>query len=200
MTRLTFRIIARSVFSTNFPETELDRLAGLITELQAFFVRSIRQPYLKPWFRLRGQFKYHDALAQEMRTLLGGLIAQRQAANVQPDAPAPPDDLLQMLLDVRYEDTGEPMSPDRLIDEALILLVAGHETSANALTWLTYLLAHHPEQAHEIQSESAAVLAGRVGVGLGEAFEDEGLLARLDARTGIADAKVHAERVGRFAG
>jgi len=161
MTRLTFRIIARSVFSTNFPEAELDRLAGLITKLQAFFVRSIRQPYLKPWFRLRGQFKYHDALAAEMRALLGGLIAQRQLDNAQPPAPAAPDDLLQMLLDVRYEDTGEPMSPDRLIDESLIMLVAGHETSANALTWLTYLLAHYPGQAHEIQAESAAVLAGR---------------------------------------
>ena len=161
MTRLTFRIIARSVFSTNFPEAELDRLAGLITELQAFFVRSIRQPYLKPWFRLRGRFRYHDALALEMRTLLGGLIAQRQQARAQPNAPAAPDDLLQMLLDVRYEDTGEPMSADRLIDESLILLVAGHETSANALTWLTYLLAHHPEEAREIQAESTAVLVGR---------------------------------------
>ncbi|MFC7669679.1 hypothetical protein ACFQT0_21650 [Hymenobacter humi] len=54
MTRLTFRIIARSVFSTNFPEAELDRLADLITEIQAFFVRSIRQPYLKPWFQACG--------------------------------------------------------------------------------------------------------------------------------------------------
>ncbi|WP_201980142.1 cytochrome P450 [Hymenobacter rubidus] len=160
MTRLTFRIIARSVFSTNFPEAELDRLAGLITEIQAFFVRSIRQPYLKPWFRLRGRFTYHDALAAELRTLLAGLIAQRQRANAQPGA-APPDDLLQMLLDVRYEDTGEPMSPDRLIDESLILLVAGHETSANALTWLAYLLAHHPAEAVVIQTEMAAVLAGR---------------------------------------
>ena len=164
MTRLTFRIIARSVFSTNFPEAELDRLAGLITEIQAFFVRSIRQPYLKPWFRLRGQFKYHDALALELRTLLSSLIAQRQHDNA---APAAPDDLLQMLLDVRYEDTGEPMSRDRLVDEALILLVAGHETSANALTWLTYLLARHPAQAQEIQAESAAVLAGRA-----PAFDD----------------------------
>ena len=169
MTRLTFRIIARSVFSTNFPEAELDRLAGLITEIQAFFVRSIRQPYLKPWFRLRGQFAYHDALALELRTLLGGLIAQRQYDNAQPVATTttPPDDLLQMLLDVRYEDTGEPMSRDRLIDESLILLVAGHETSANALTWLTYLLARHPEQAREIQAESTAVLAGRA-----PAFDD----------------------------
>ncbi len=160
MTRLTFRIIARSVFSTNFPEAELDRLAGLITEIQAFFVRSIRQPYLKPWFRLRGQFRYHDALAAELRAQLGGYIARRQAANQQPNA-TPPDDLLQMLLDVRYEDTGEPMTPDRVLDEALILLIAGHETSANALTWLTYLLAHHPAEAASIRTEMTAVLAGR---------------------------------------
>jgi cytochrome P450 len=160
MTRLTFRIIARSVFSTNFPEAELDRLADLITEIQAFFVRSIRQPYLKPWFRLRGQFRYQDALSAELRALLGRYIAQRQQANAQPNA-TPPDDLLQMLLDVRYEDTGEPMTPDRVLDEALILLIAGHETSANALTWLLYLLAHHPEEAASIRAESEAVLAGR---------------------------------------
>ncbi|HEX8326167.1 MAG TPA: cytochrome P450 [Hymenobacter sp.] len=166
MTRLTFRIIARSVFSTNFPEAELDRLAGLITEIQAFFVRSIRQPYLKPWFQLRGQFSRHDALAAELRALLANLVAQRQQANAQPTA-TPPDDLLQMLLDVRYEDTGEPMTPERVIDESLILLVAGHETSANALTWLTYLLAHHPQEAAVIQAEMAAVLAGRT-----PAFED----------------------------
>jgi cytochrome P450 len=160
MTQLTFRIIARSVFSTNFPEAELDRLAGLITEIQAFFVRSIRQPYLKPWFRLRGHFRYHDALATELRTLLARSIAERQAANQEPNA-TPPDDLLQMLLDVRYEDTGEPMTPDRVLDEALILLIAGHETSANALTWLTYLLAHHPQEAANIRAEMDAVLAGR---------------------------------------
>ncbi len=161
MTRLTFRIIARSVFSTNFPEGELDRLAGLITELQSFFVRAIRQPYLKPWFRLRGKFRHADALAAELRALLGGLIDQRQQANNPPTATPPPDDLLQMLLDVRYEDTGEPMRRSRLIDESLIMLVAGHETSANALTWLTYLLARHPAPARAVQAEMAAVLAGR---------------------------------------
>ncbi|MBD2768905.1 cytochrome P450 [Hymenobacter sp. BT664] len=160
MTRLTFRIIARSVFSTNFPEAELDRLAGLLTEIQAFFVRSIRQPYLQPWLKLRGQFRYHDALASELRALLGRYIAQRQQANAGPNA-IPPDDLLQMLLDVRYEDTGEPMTPTQVLDEALILLVAGHETSANALTWLIYLLAHHPEEARAIQAEADATLAGR---------------------------------------
>ena len=161
MTRLTFRIIARSVFSTSFAEAELNRLAELITEIQSFYVRTIRQPYLNGWRRLRGQFRRHDALTAELRALLGRYIAQRQAANAAPGAPAPPDDLLQMLLDVRYEDTGAPMPPERLLDEALILLVAGHETSANALTWLLYLLAHHPAEAQIIQTETFAALGGR---------------------------------------
>ena len=164
MTRLTFRIIARSVFSTSFPEAELDRLAALITKLQAFYVGTIRQPYLWPWLRLRGQYRYHDGLTRELRALLGGYIAQRQqgsaAAGATPGT-APPDDLLQMLLDVRYEDTGEPMEPARVLDEALILLVAGHETSANALTWLLLLLAENPAEAQAIQAEATAVLAGR---------------------------------------
>jgi cytochrome P450 len=159
MTRLTFRIIARSVFSTNLPEAELDRLAALLTQLQAFYVRGIRQPYLKPFFRLSGRTRHHDALAAELRTVLGGYIAQRRqeaAAGV-----ATPDDLLQMLLDARYEDTGEPMGPEQLLDEALIMLVAGHETSANALTWLLYLLAQHPDEVAHIRSEAAAVLGER---------------------------------------
>ncbi|GAA4004974.1 cytochrome P450 [Hymenobacter fastidiosus] len=161
MTRLTFRIIARSVFSTSFTDAELDRVAGLITQIQAFYVRTIRQPYLIPWFRLRGRFRYHDQLTAELRDLLGGYIARRRQANEAPQAPAPPDDLLQMLLDVRYEDTGQPMTTAQVLDEALILLIAGHETSANALTWLLYLLAQHPAEAAAIRTETAAVLATR---------------------------------------
>ena len=162
MTRLTFHIIVRSVFSTNLPEAELDRLATLLTKLQAFYVRGIRQPYLKPWFWLLGRTRRHDQLAAELRAVLGGYIVQRQQAAASGE-PAP-DDLLQMLLDARYEDTGEPMSADQLLDEALIMLVAGHETSANALTWLLYLLAQHPAEAVHIRAEAEVVLTGRAPV------------------------------------
>ena len=169
MTRLTFRIIARSVFSSDFSDAELDRLSALLTGIQAFYVRSIRQPYLRPWQWLRGRFRYHDAQVAELRALLGGYIARRRAAETTAETPAetaaetaaeittpPPDDLLQMLLDARYEDDGQPMQPAQVLDEALILLVAGHETSTNALTWLLYLLACHPAEQAVVRAERAA--------------------------------------------
>jgi cytochrome P450 len=68
-----------------------------------------------------------------------------------------PDDLLTMLLESTYEDTGFGMEEEQLIDECLILFVAGHETSANALSWMIYLLGKHPHQMMEIQEADAEV-------------------------------------------
>ncbi|MDO7876777.1 cytochrome P450 [Hymenobacter sp. ASUV-10] len=156
MTQLTFRIIARSVFSTALAEDDLQRASGLLTSIQEFYTRTIRQPYKRPWFKLSGQYRKHDAQAAELRALLARYISQRQQANAA--GTPPPDDLLQMLLDARYEDTGEPMPLERVVDEALILVVAGHETSANALSWLLYLLAGHPEEAALIRQEAHTTL------------------------------------------
>ncbi|WP_165822155.1 cytochrome P450 [Hymenobacter edaphi] len=156
MTATAFRIIARSVFSSAMSEDELQRLSRLLTELQAFYVRTLRQPYLRPWLGLRGQYGHHDRLAAELRQLIGGYIRRRK----QQPGPAP-DDLLQMLLDVRYEDSGLPMTDEQVLDEAIILLVAGHETSANGLSWLWYLLARHPAEAARLHAELAAVLGPR---------------------------------------
>ena len=179
MTRLTFRIIMRSVFSTSLAEAELERAATLITELQAFFVRRLRQPYLKPWFWLLGRTRYHDQVIAELRALLRGYIVRRQqAAVLTADPAAAPDDLLQMLLDARYEDSGEPMSAERLLDEALILVIAGHETSANALTWLLRLLAEHPAEAAHIQTEADALLGPPRRAGRAPTFADLPQLGR----------------------
>jgi len=156
MTQLTFRIIARSVFSTAFAEADLERASRLLTSIQEFYTRTIRQPYKRPWFTLSGQYRKHDAQAAELRALLAHHISQRQQSNAA--GTPPPDDLLQMLLDARYEDTHEPMPLERVIDEALILVVAGHETSANALSWLLYLLAGHPTEAALIRQEASAAL------------------------------------------
>jgi cytochrome P450 len=66
-------------------------------------------------------------------------------------------DLLNMLLEARYEDSGEPMKEDQVIDEILILLIAGHETTANALSWTLYLLASHPHELEALRKETAGL-------------------------------------------
>ena len=70
-------------------------------------------------------------------------------------------DLLDMLLLARYEETGEGMSDQQVRDEVMSLFIAGHETTANTLSWLWYLLAQHPDVVAKIEAELAEVLNGR---------------------------------------
>jgi cytochrome P450 len=161
MTRVAFRIVARSVFGDSLGESQLTQLSDWLTAIQAFYVNTIRQPYLRPWHWARGNYGRHDRLATQLRELVRGAIARHTAATAAAPAGMPaPDDLLQMLLDARYEDTGEAMAENQLLDELNILLVAGHETSANALAWALYLLARHPEVQDELAAEIEQVLPG----------------------------------------
>ncbi|RSK33883.1 cytochrome P450 [Hymenobacter metallilatus] len=153
MTRVAFRVISQATFGASMSDAARDRLSEVLTQIQAFYVRTIRQPYLRPWLQGIGSYQRHQVLSQELQELVRGYIRQRQQAG---PGTTPPDDLLQMLLDARYEDTGEPMTEEQLVDEANILLLAGHETSANALSWLFYLLAEHPAVATQVRTELEA--------------------------------------------
>src|SRR6185503_514944 len=70
-------------------------------------------------------------------------------------------DLLDALLEARDED-GSPMPPAELRDEAVSIFFAGHETSANALTWATYLLSTHPEVFDRLRDEADRVIGDRL--------------------------------------
>src|ERR1700733_14019872 len=63
-------------------------------------------------------------------------------------------DFLSMLMASRDRDTDEAMSDKELIDEVLTLIVAGHETTAAALTWTWYLISQHPDAAERLQAEA----------------------------------------------
>ena len=66
-------------------------------------------------------------------------------------------DLLSMLLAAVDEEDNSKMSLEQVRDEALTLFLAGHETTANALTWAFYLLAKHPQVRHKLQEEADRV-------------------------------------------
>ena len=147
MHRLAFRIVAKTLFSTALAEEDLQRLSNQISELQSYIVKEIRQPFFRWWFKLSGQRSHHERLADETKSIITKLIRQRISSGNRAD------DLLQMLLDTRYEDTGEPMSEQQVLDESLILFVAGHETSANALSWILYLLSQNAQALGELRRE-----------------------------------------------
>ncbi len=72
----------------------------------------------------------------------------------------PGGDLLSKLLEARDEEDGRSMSEAQLMDEVTTLLLAGHETTANALSWTFYLLSEHPDILRGIEAEVDRVLGG----------------------------------------
>jgi cytochrome P450 len=151
MNELTFKVVANALFNVSVSEETLKRLQQIIQEIQEFLVKEIRLPHKGWWFHLSGQVKKHKLLAQESRAIIQHIIEERRQSGETHE------DLLDMLLATRYEDTGEPMNTEQLIDEISILFVAGHETTANALTFTTFLLAKHPEVCSKVYGEVSAV-------------------------------------------
>ena len=112
-----------------------------------------------PFLGLAGDLTRDLAFARRFRGLrqaTGALLDRRAAA-----AAAEPD-LLAMLLGAR-DAASEPPTRDELIDAVLTVLVAGHETTATALTWIWVLLAQHPEAEARLHRELDAARAGGAG-------------------------------------
>src|SRR5688572_31063788 len=100
----------------------------------------------------------HNLRFQAARRTIEGVITRVVEQRRQRGADG--DDLLGMYMNARDETTGERMSDRHLLDELLTLVLAGHETTANAMAFTFYLLAKHPEAAARLRDE-CAFLGGR---------------------------------------
>jgi cytochrome P450 len=108
---------------------------------------------LPAWMPHPGMFMMRIAQHQ-LRKAVAALVADRRAK------PAGRDDLLERLMHAKNPETGASMSDDLLVDNLLTFFMAGHETTAKALTWTLYLLARAPAWQARLLEEIAAV-AGR---------------------------------------
>ncbi len=151
MNKLAFNVVAKSLFHVSFIEEKLNRIKFIIEEVQDFVTKEIRLPYKTWWFKISGQVKKHQQLSLESDAIIKEFVDERQLSKEQHN------DLLDMLLQTRYEDTGEGMSTQQLIDEIKIIFIAGHETTANALTFTLHLLANHPEIQQKMNDELIGV-------------------------------------------
>lgn len=143
---LAFQVVAQALFSRYDIQQSMEELQDYTERNQKMLIREMRQPYLKWWFILSGKIKKHLDLAEQGRSILNNIIEERLASGEQKD------DLLDMLLNATYED-GTHMPRRQLIDEVLILFTAGHETTANALSFTLHLLAKHPDIQNKVLKE-----------------------------------------------
>lgn len=146
MSDLAFQVVAKSLFSYTDTGNTISRLQYITETAQKTLVKEIRQPYKRWWFHLTGEVKATLALTRESRDILNNIILERKASD------GTYGDLLDMLLAARYED-GSGMDNEQLIDEILILFIAGHETTSNALTFTVLLLAMHPDIQNKVYDE-----------------------------------------------
>src|SRR5712692_1435936 len=91
---------------------------------------------------------------RDLDKIIGGMIRKRRSSN------EPREDLLDMLLQARDAD-GHPMSDTQLRDEVMTLFLAGHETTAIALSWACYLIAQNPDIETKLAAELQTILGER---------------------------------------
>lgn len=101
----------------------------------------------------------HRRVREAIETLDQIVYAMMDERRQHPDSSQ--DDLLTMLFEARYDD-GTPMEDRQIRDEVMALLVAGHETTANTLSWTWYLLAQHPSIVERLEAEVDSVLGDRL--------------------------------------
>jgi cytochrome P450 len=129
---LTLEIVLRSIFGT-----DLERLERQMGVNPFEVVAKQQNRDLKFAFQFRS-----------LARLVGELIEKRRAA------PEEHFDFLSMFMLSRDRESDQPMADKELIDEVLTLIVAGHETTAAALTWAWYLISRHPEAAQALEAEA----------------------------------------------
>lgn len=148
--KITFAMVARSLFGARLKDEDIDLVSHTICTVQEFIVRQTLQPYLNPWFAVSGELRRHEAMRTRADAVLLEYIKKRRNE-------PPGHDLLQTLMDARYSD-GEGMSDELILSESMQLLVAGHETSSNGLSWLFYLLSSRPDCLERVRHEFDSVL------------------------------------------
>ena len=153
MTRLTLEIVVKTLFNA-----DVSNDAAHVGEILSRLAKPFASQATVKWIldnRLPtpGHRRYFNSVS-EIDRLVFRIIAERRASG------SDEGDLLSMLLQAQDED-GSHMSDAQLRDEVMTLFLAGHETTALALSWSWYLLATHPEAERKFHSELDEVLGGR---------------------------------------
>lgn len=157
MSELTADIICRTVFSTSL-DTQISR--DVFDDFEVF-ERGVAQVkiwrlIMDPAWTKVPQSSEVLAACKRIRHHLGGLIDTHTGLDANRF-----DDIASAVISARDAETGEPFTRDELIDQLGVFFLAGHETTASALTWAFYMLAMCPDVLARLRSEVDAAAEGR---------------------------------------
>ncbi len=156
MMRLTLQIVMKCIFNADVDSGEATVVSTALDVAMDWFESKRKQNFLVwEWFPRPENVRYREAIAK-MDEAIYNLIQTRRAQS------EPTNDLLSMLMAARDEETGQQMDDKLLRDEVATLMLAGHETTANALSWTWMLLAQNPAARQKLQAELQHVLSGRL--------------------------------------
>jgi len=165
MMQLTLEIVMKCIFSAEVDAGEAKVVANALDVAMHWFESKRKQNFLVwEWFPRPENISYRQAIAQ-MDEAIYKLIQERRNSKEKSN------DLLTMLMEAKDEQTGQQMDNKLLRDEVATLMLAGHETTANTLSWTWMLLSQNPQVREKLQSELHQVLQGKL-----PALEDLGKL------------------------
>src|SRR5580765_2729937 len=153
MMQLALRIVGKTLFDADVTHDakEVGETLDILLRIAANFGRTILVPLWVPTPRnIRAKLGI-----KRLEKVIYRIIAQRR------DSGSDSGDLLSILLQAQDED-GKHMTDRQLRDETITLFLAGHETTANTLSWTWWLLAQHPEIEKKFHAELDGVLGGRL--------------------------------------
>ena len=161
MTRLTLGIVAKTLFDAEV-DSEADEIGEAMTCIMEMF-NLLMYPFAELIEKLPlPQVRRYERMRARLDATIYRIIDERRRSGEDRG------DLLSILLLAQDEEDGSGgMSDTQVRDEALTLFLAGHETTANTLTWTWYLLSQHPEVEKKLHKELDEILQGRL-----PAFED----------------------------
>ena len=154
MMTLTLRIASLTLLSNDTGD-KANEVGAAIDLMLHEAVSRINNPFRLPASIPTPNNRRAEKAMQTLDRIVLDIIAARRKGKKRED------DLLQMLIEARDEETGEGMTDQQLRDEVMTMFLAGHETTANALTWTFVLLSRFPSVARALASEAETVFGDR---------------------------------------
>lgn len=156
MMKLTMEVIGRTLFSTGLGKDAQYVWEPLTIALDYINKRALRSPFVWPVkVPVSSNVRFQEAVSK-LDAIIYGMIEQRKQDQDWPE------DLLSTFLQYRDEETGEPMSMEQIRDECMTIFLAGHESSANVLSWAFYEIARNAEVQERMQAEIDATVSSSV--------------------------------------